>query len=39
MFQLRRTDRLPFVEHNKRHYYRRAQIEVLANARESRRLK
>jgi hypothetical protein len=36
VFQLRRSDRLPVVEHNGRHYYRRAQIEVLANARASR---
>jgi hypothetical protein len=36
--QLRQADRLPVVEHRGRHYYRRAQLEVLSNARESRRL-
>lgn len=35
VFQLRRADRLPFVEHNGRTYYRRAQIEVIAHARRS----
>ncbi len=39
VFRLRRADRLPVVEHHGRHYYRRTQIEVLANAREWRKLR
>ncbi len=32
LFELRQADRLPFVEHNGRHYYRRAHIDVLCRA-------
>ena len=39
VYQLRRADRLPAVEHHGRHYYRRAQMEVMGNARESRKLR
>jgi hypothetical protein len=35
VFQLRRADRLPFVERHGRTYYRRQQIEVIAHARGS----
>jgi hypothetical protein len=33
--QLRRAGRLPVVEHRGRYFYRRTQIEVLANARDA----
>jgi hypothetical protein len=38
VLQLRQEDRLPVVVHKGRHYYRRPQLEVIANAREARLL-
>lgn len=36
--QLVRAGRIPYVEHHGRRYFRRHQLQVVANARESRRV-